>query len=619
VAEASGLELTYARGSLEDDGWSNPAAIDALPVAWSERTPAPKADWSTGAPIATPFVAQWQGALRTTFGPHTFTLEAPARAALFLDESLILQTDGAASGSTVSATVTLADGPHRLRLVAKHGEGPVALRWIPPPENENPFLRIPPDVPVLSEPQRIPAEALIADTGAAVGLLARMAPLSAESAGTPLLDAAASALEGAAAYEVIMPRIDANFHIAPVPPPVAVEWSGTLLAPVDGRYLLAMTATDQARVEVDGAVLLETAAAGLTAEAPINLTAGLHELRVLFGSRGPHVRARFEWVPPGGVRSPVPSLLLHPPYGSTDALAKTGRLAAATFAAQQSEFAPLQSTGDPLSGELLPELVAAGLARPTGVAVGNDGRVFVAESGAGAVRIFAADGSDLGAITEGDGPLVEPFDVARMPDGTLLVLDAARAALLLYSSDGAFLRAIPADLTLLDRSRGLDVDAEGRIWIAVTAGGRIVALDGEGALLREFEAGDSGAQPVDLLAVAGVEAGPPPSLYATVLGTNEGVRYDDAGARIASWALPPANTIDAPHLAAAPGRGIYVTVPEERRIELRAADTTLIASWRLPEALRIKPVALAVDAQGAFYVTDTEGGALWRVAPPALP
>ncbi len=116
-----------------------------------------------------------------------------------------------------------------------------------------------------------------------------------------------------------------------------------------------------------------------------------------------------------------------------------------------------------------------------------------------------SDGEQLAEIGQrGDGDsLVEPFDLATGPDGRLYVLDAAAARISIFDADGSFVGDLPADPTLLDRARGLDVDADGNLWVAHTPGGRVVGLSPNGELLQEFPVwpGED-AQPVDVLASA---------------------------------------------------------------------------------------------------------------------
>ncbi len=628
VAAARGLTLNYAAGVLDAAGWQTPTAVEALPVQQSEQVQEVGARW-TAAAATEPFVAHWQGALRTSFGVHTFTLQAPARAALWLDETLVLShTAGAGASGPVSTTLTLADGAHHLRLVAEGASGEVALRWIPPAPPEDPAARLPADVPLLAAPAPIPAEALLLEPAAASGLLGSMAPLPEMDASTSLLSAATAALAaGPPVYQLLSPRIDATFHVAPVEPPVAVEWVGSLAVPVTGEYLLRLTATDAARLTLDGEFLAQTVRAGMGAEALRLLDAGLHDIEILFAARGPQQSVKLEWTPPGGERGVVPGALLLPPQGDPAAAAARLRATAAALLAPSGEFAQDAQQATGAAQSLAPQQLAAGLEQPTSVAVGADGRLYVTESAAGRLRILNPDGSDAAQVTYAAGALVEPFAVAAAPDGTLLLLDAARPALLRLDADGTLLAELEVPAPYLERSRGLAVDADGRIWLANTSGGLVVLLEADGTLVREWSAGSDAAttaQPVALLArpgrgTAGDPKGAqsmPATVAVVVLGSNEALLYDVEGARLASWPVAEANSLQGPHLAAGPNGTILLTVPERSQIEQRATDGSLLATWQLPTQPRIKPVGIAATPDGAYVLTDTDSGALWRVVLP---
>lgn len=92
----------------------------------------------------------------------------------------------------------------------------------------------------------------------------------------------------------------------------SIRWSGTLTAPVDGTYGLAVTTTGTAVVFLDGVpVLTTTPSAGpTTTSVPVDLAAGVgRDLRVEYVNNGPggtDAGAVFQlgWTPPEGVVAP---------------------------------------------------------------------------------------------------------------------------------------------------------------------------------------------------------------------------------------------------------------------------------------------------------------------------
>jgi streptogramin lyase len=236
----------------------------------------------------------------------------------------------------------------------------------------------------------------------------------------------------------------------------------------------------------------------------------------------------------------------------------------------------------------------------------------VAEGGGGKIVVYSPDGEILGLLPQETGALAEPSDVA-IDAATLYVLDAGEGTLWSYALDGGEALAVPADPTLLDRSRGLSVGPDGRVWIAVTTSGVAAAIDplgGEPSRLPILVDGAMG-QPVDVAVAAdGI-------VFVTDASANKLLRVAPDGQPQRSWALPPANTLDGPHLAFDLFGNLYVTDPEGGRVEKRDAGGQAVGVWDLPAMLnqRIKAVGVDVGPDGRIWVTDSEGGAVVVIEP----
>ncbi len=142
----------------------------------------------------------------------------------------------------------------------------------------------------------------------------------------------------------------------------------------------------------------------------------------------------------------------------------------------------------------LPEPGDAPLERPAGVTAGG-GRVYVADSAAGVVRVFDTGGSDRGVL--GEGALAVPVYVAYDPSsGTVLVSDRQLGQVLRFARDGTSLGEVrpSGEETAAWEPLGIDVDGRGRVAVADAAGAqRVVVLTEDGAVERVIGGGRTDA------------------------------------------------------------------------------------------------------------------------------
>ena len=203
------------------------------------------------------------------------------------------------------------------------------------------------------------------------------------------------------------------------------------------------------------------------------------------------------------------------------------------------------------------------LDRPVAVLFGENGRLYVAEAGAGRVRAFDRDGVEE-AVFRGD--LERPAGLALAPDGTLWVSDASRDELVAFAPDGRVARVLGA------RGRGPGelrapggLAASGAALAVADAGNRRVQVfrldDGSSA---SFELDALGAcRPVDV-AWAGEE------LIVLDADAHELLRLDAQGGRsgaLGAFGFPP-GLFAAPGGLALAADGLYVADTENHRVQV---------------------------------------------------
>jgi len=205
---------------------------------------------------------------------------------------------------------------------------------------------------------------------------------------------------------------------------------------------------------------------------------------------------------------------------------------------------------------------------PRGVAVGLDGRIYVADTGNQRVGVFAPDGTPLPPITgEGTpaGRLAAPWSLAIAPGGDLLVLERPGRRLRRFDRHGEWRE---------DTALGAVGDPTA---LAVTADGTLIVTDGARHSLYVL---------------------PPAGPARTVGGRGRAAgRFD----------LPLA-------VAVATDGSVYVSENGNRRVQRLAADFRPIEQWPLPP-LRNLPAALAADPRGGVWVAHSGHAAVHLYRP----
>jgi Mg-chelatase subunit ChlD/sugar lactone lactonase YvrE len=251
-----------------------------------------------------------------------------------------------------------------------------------------------------------------------------------------------------------------------------------------------------------------------------------------------------------------------------------------------------------------------GLVEPGHLAVdGVAGRLYVADAGADAVAVFALDGRRL--ATWGNVP--RPAGIALLPDGNVVVTAAETGEVLLYTADGIpihkfFAVGPTADVDLV---RGVDVDADGRIYVIDGRARRVLIFNEEGRPLDTLSVG--GPDTAEVLDIA-VDYNPGVSAVRRYwLATSAGLYLHDP--RTGVWQpYPIFGRVTA--VAVRPGVGLVATVvmPGVRREGSRiarlpyGAGPTEPATWRGGSVVQLGvfdgPEVLSIGADGRAYVLD---------------
>jgi hypothetical protein len=104
----------------------------------------------------------------------------------------------------------------------------------------------------------------------------------------------------------------------------------------------------------------------------------------------------------------------------------------------------------------------------TGLAVDDEGRIYVADHQVPAIRQFGPDGEYLGQIGrsgEGPGEYEQPLDLQALPGGTLALWDFGNRRINLYDLDGDFLDSVTVPTSSLIAGRMFYADTAGELYV----------------------------------------------------------------------------------------------------------------------------------------------------------
>ena len=135
----------------------------------------------------------------------------------------------------------------------------------------------------------------------------------------------------------------------------------------------------------------------------------------------------------------------------------------------------------------------SGVARPLGVALGEDGRIYVTESaGERMVRVFDRSGKQVDAFAPPDSEILArvPLYVAVSPKGDVYVSDRRARAIHICSPDGDYRgvftpKSVPAEEW---QPMGLAFDEDGNLYVTELTNEkhRVLVFDPSGELKLEF-------------------------------------------------------------------------------------------------------------------------------------
>lgn len=282
----------------------------------------------------------------------------------------------------------------------------------------------------------------------------------------------------------------------------------------------------------------------------------------------------------------------------------------------------------------------AGLTNPHGVAVADDGTIYVADTDNNRIAVLNPNGDLIGTLGTdpasegGPGTLRQPWGVALGPDGNVYVADTWNHRVLVFSPEGDLLRAWghegvpPADTTedAFWGPRDVAIGPDGNVYVADTGNKRVRVYTLEGEFLRDIGSGGSGPgqldEPVGL--AFNMQAN---QLYVAEAWNQRVQAFTLDGAPIRSWDVNMwfnnRESYNRPFIAFSEDRAlVYVTdMDEHQRIVAYDLNGQPVMSFNQPDALEAdvlglrSPAGLAVDQYDRLHVVDAAQGLVYIFPP----
>lgn len=289
--------------------------------------------------------------------------------------------------------------------------------------------------------------------------------------------------------------------------------------------------------------------------------------------------------------------------------------------------------------------------QPLGIAVAEDGTTYVVDQGNARVQRFDADGGFVGAWGGEEGGLafaqtesgLGPTGIAVGPDDLVYVADTWNHRVVVVGPDGEEIREIAAprdaggerlETDVGDDPAAVDLDpgaffgprdvavTEDEVYVVDTGNERVQVFGIDGTFRRVW--GGYGREPNRLIEPVGIAIGPDGLVYVADSGNARISIFTSLGEPVAQWpvgawpAPDPAGVRPGfqPYLAFDDAGLLYVTSADSGTIEVFDRNGAPVRSIGevAGDALR-QPVGIEVAPDGAVLITDMGRDAVFREAP----
>jgi uncharacterized protein (TIGR03663 family) len=266
----------------------------------------------------------------------------------------------------------------------------------------------------------------------------------------------------------------------------------------------------------------------------------------------------------------------------------------------------------------------------------DNGRIEVFDSNGAFVRewgsqcnvedgVGCVDPDGSGPLELGDGQFQEPWGIAVGPDGRVYVADTWNHRVEVFDNTGNFLGKwglygqTSGEVALFYGPRDVAVDASGRVFVTDTGNKRVVVFDQDGNLLYQW--GGGGITGGYFEEPVGIDVDADGTVYVADTWNQRVQVFDSAYTFQREWPVEAwygQSVTNKPYLAVDSQNRVYITDPEGYMVAVFGPEGDLIATFGTfgyDQSSFGLPTGIAVSDAGYIYVTDTDGQRVMKFNP----
>lgn len=247
---------------------------------------------------------------------------------------------------------------------------------------------------------------------------------------------------------------------------------------------------------------------------------------------------------------------------------------------------------------------------PRGLAVDARGFVYVVDSKNHRIQKWAPEGQVLktwGKEGQGPGEFKDPCGVAVGPDGSVYVADTWNHRIQKFTSEGKFLAEWVEQTSGFWGPRGIAVAPDGSaVFVTDTGNKRVVKFDPNGQQLLQW--GKEGSRPAEFIEPVGLAFNQEGELYVADTGNRRVQVFRQDGTFVREHPVSGWEEFYTEPYIALLGEDLIATDSFNHRVARYNKVGALVYVWGKTGAGPgefNRPIGVAVDADGAVYISDT--------------